>query len=106
MSKITAISVQGMVVEEEIHLTLFELCQACRAREELITAWVMEGVLQPSGERPQDWRFAGQSLRRARQALRLSRDLEINPSGVALALDLMDEIAELRAQLRRYPKHG
>jgi chaperone modulatory protein CbpM len=47
------------------------------------------------------WRFSGSSLRRARLALRLSQDLEVNAPGVALALDLMDEIEELRARLHR-----
>lgn len=93
--------IQGPVVEEEVHLTLVELCRACSAEQEHVTAWVFEGVLDPVGQSPQDWRFGGQSLRRARLALRLSRDLEINPSGVALALDLLDEIAALRARLQR-----
>jgi len=93
--------VQAPVVEEELHLTLVELCQACSAEEEHVLAWVLEGVLEPAGDSPQDWTFGGESLRRARLALRLSRDLEINPPGVALALDLLDEIAELRARLQR-----
>ncbi|MCK9389442.1 MAG: chaperone modulator CbpM [Sulfuritalea sp.] len=93
--------IRGLVVEEEVQLTLVELCQACSAEQEHVLAWVFEGVLEPVGESPQDWRFSGDSLRRARQALRLSRDLEINPPGVALALDLLDEIAALRARLLR-----
>ncbi len=101
MNQTSLTLLQGVVVEEEIHLTLVELCQACSAEEEHVTAWVFEGVLEPVGESPQDWRFGGESLRRARLALRLSRDLEINPPGVALALDLLDEIAALRAQLQR-----
>ena len=101
MSRTTLTFVQGPVVEEEVELTLVELCQACSAEEAHVTAWVLEGVLDPVGESPRDWRFGGESLRRARLALRLSRDLELNPPGVALALDLLDEIAELRAQLRR-----
>ena len=43
--------------------------------------------------------FAAQ--RRARVAVRLTRDLELNTPGVALALDLLDEIHELRSQLAR-----
>jgi len=31
----------------------------------------------------------------------LTRDLEVNTPGVALALELLDEIAELRSQLAR-----
>ena len=90
------------VVEEDVHLSLGELCRACRAPEEMIRVWVVEGVLSPLGEMPHEWRFAGASLRRALLAWRLTRDLEINAPGVALALDLLDEIAALRAgDLRR-----
>ena len=89
------------IVEEEINLTLRELCYACCASEECVIAWVYEGVLEPVGEAPQNWHFSGQSLRRARLALSLTRDLEVNAPGVALALDLLDEIATLEAQLQR-----
>lgn len=94
---------QAQVVEEEIELTLIELCQACDAPQEQITIWVQEGMLEPSDPQPQpqEWRFGGAALRRARLAQRLTRDLDINPAGVALALDLLDEIAELKTQLKR-----
>jgi chaperone modulatory protein CbpM len=88
------------IVEEETHRTLVELCHACGASEEYVIAWVYEGVLEPIGDAPQDWRFTGQSLRRARLALSFTRDLEVNPPGVALALDLLEEIAALEAQLQ------
>jgi chaperone modulatory protein CbpM len=92
---------QAAVVEEEVRFTLVELCQACNAEETHVIAWVFEGALEPIGQSPQEWRFTGESLRRARLALRLTRDLEINAPGVALALDLLDEIADLRARLQR-----
>ena len=101
MTQTTMTFMQGPVVEEDVRFTLMELCQACSAEEEHVLTWVFEGVLEPVGDSPQDWRFGGESLRRARLALRLSRDLEINPPGVALALDLLDEIAALRARLQR-----
>ena len=89
------------VVEEDVPLSLAELCRACSVAEEQVRVWVIEGVLEPAGGSPQEWRFEGPSLRRARLALALTRELEINPPGVALALDLLDEIAALRASLRR-----
>jgi len=63
--------------------------------------WVSEGLLSPAGSSPQDWRFSGDSLKRAKTAARLTRDFEINTSGLALALDLMDQISQLRAELLR-----
>jgi chaperone modulatory protein CbpM len=47
-----------------------------------------------------EWRFSGTALRRARTALRLQRDLEINLPGVALALELLEEIDKLRRTLK------
>lgn len=94
-------SPQGAIVEEDIHLTLMELCQACHASQDYVIAWVFEGALEPVGVMPQDWRFTGPSLRRAKLALWLTRDLEINPPGVALVLDLLDDIATLEARLDR-----
>ena len=101
MSESNVPTIRYQLVEEEIQLTLEDLCRACSAPEEQVTVWVLEGVLEPSGEKPQDWRFAGQSLHRARLASRLTHDLELNAAGVALALDLLDEIAALRARLER-----
>jgi chaperone modulatory protein CbpM len=101
MNQITASFADLPVVEENVHLTLVELSRACRAPEAQIHVWVVEGVLEPIGQAPHEWRFAGASLRRARLAWQLTRDLEINAPGVALALDLLDEIAALRAGLRR-----
>ena len=101
MSQAPSSIVEFSVVEEDLQLTLTELCRACRAPEAQIQIWVVEGVLEPTGAAPHEWRFAGASLRRARLAWRLTQDLDINPPGVALALDLLDEIATLRAGLRR-----
>ncbi len=91
---------QGIVVEEELHLTITEICQACSIEEEHIHAWVSEGVLEPQGETYTEWRFSGHSLRRAKIASRLVRDLELNTPGIALALDLLEEIEALRRQLQ------
>jgi chaperone modulatory protein CbpM len=93
--------VHAVVVEQEIRFTLVELSHACRTDSDELVELVREGVLTPTGEAPQDWRFGDASLRRARRALSLKHDLQINTPGVALALDLLDEIEALRLQLRR-----
>ena len=89
------------IVAEEMQFTLVELCRACRAPEAHVIAWVYEGVLDPEGAAPQEWRFTGPSLRRAKLALWLSRDLEINPPGIAMVLDLLDDLVALQARLER-----
>jgi chaperone modulatory protein CbpM len=92
--------VDGVVVEESITFTLDELCRACRGSDQQLLALVDEGVLEPLGSGPGDWVFEGSSLGRARTALRLIDDLALSPAGVALVLDLMSQIDELKARLR------
>jgi len=91
--------IEGSVVENEVHMSIVELSHASCTPEDLIMSWVSEGVLSPTGSSPQDWRFSGESLRRAKTAAHLTHDLELNTPGVALALDLLDEIAQLRARI-------
>jgi chaperone modulatory protein CbpM len=93
--------IEGAIVEDEVHMSIVELSQASRTPEDLIMSWVSEGVLSPAGSSPEDWRFGGDSLRRAKTAAHLMHDLELNTPGVALALDLLEEITQLRNQLRR-----
>ena len=100
MSRTNSSALRGSVVEEDVELTIVELGSACRASAQQIEVWVHEGVLQPIGPSPEGWRFGGESLARMRVATRLMQDLEINAAGVALALDLLDRIAELESRLR------
>ncbi len=61
--------------------------------------FVEEGVLNVVEINAAEWHFTGAALRRARRALRLERDLEINLAGLALALELMEEVERLRREL-------
>jgi len=94
-------AISGIVVEEEIVFSLSGLCQAAGASPDEVLALVDEGVLQPSGNAPPLWAFAGPSLRTTRAALRLNTDLALGTAGAALVLDLLEEINALHARLRR-----
>jgi chaperone modulatory protein CbpM len=91
----------GEIVDDSVELTLVELSRVSGASEEEIALWVAEGAFEPKGAAPPEWRFGGFSLRRACTAFRLARDLQINASGIALALDLLDEIEALKLRSRR-----
>jgi chaperone modulatory protein CbpM len=91
----------GMILDEHTELTLNELSRACSSSAEWIIELVEQGALEPISYRQRQWRFSGSSLPRARTAMRLQRDLGINLAGVALAIELLDEIDDLRSRLCR-----
>ncbi len=89
------------ILDENLTLSLAELAQRGSVHIEIIIELVQEGVLEPQGEEPEQWRFSGPDLIRMRRALNLQRDLEINVPGIALALELLDELDELRTKIER-----
>ena len=91
----------GEILEEDVELSLAELCRTCRVTQERIVALVEEGVVDPLGRDPTQWRFRGMNVRRVRCAVRLERDLGVNLAGAALALDLLEELEHMRNRLRR-----
>jgi chaperone modulatory protein CbpM len=90
----------GIVIEED-SLTLGQLCRACGTHADWIICLVEESIIEPQGEDMRLWRFSGASMVRARSALRLQRDLGINLAGIALVLDLMEELESLRARMNK-----
>ena len=85
----------GEVLEETYLVSLAELCRSCTVETETVTTLVTEGILDPSGEDIEHWRFTVGSLKRVKTVIHLQRDLGVNLAGAALALDLLDRIAEL-----------
>lgn len=88
----------GDIVEESVVLSVAELSRMISVDERHIVELVEEGVLSVLEIDASEWRFSGAALRRARIALRLERDLGVNLPGVALALDLLEELQRLRRE--------
>jgi len=101
MVKQTTDILSGRILENETRLTLSQLCNACAVHAEYIIELVDEGFIEPSSMGNAHWCFSGITIKRVQKAKRLQRDLGINLAGVALAIELMDEIEHLRATLRR-----
>ena len=86
----------GQLLDESLELEFEEFCRICHVSEEFVAALVAEGVIEPRGEQRGQWCFTGRSVRRTQVAVRLYHDLDVNLPGVALALDLLEEIERLR----------
>ncbi len=104
MTRQTTDILSGYIIENESRLTMRQLCDACAVRAEYIIELVDEGFIEPSGTEKSHWCFSGVSIQRVQKARRLQQDLGINLAGVALALELFDEIERLRTRLHCHPE--
>ena len=93
--------ITGAVLDERLELSMSDMCRVCNCHTEWIIELVEEGVLDPIDNEQDQWRFSGSSLQKAHTAMRLERDLGLNLAGIALALDLLEEIGGLRERLYR-----
>jgi chaperone modulatory protein CbpM len=93
----------GEIFEEAAVLSVADLAYMFAVEERHIVALAEEGVITALEIDTTQWRFSGADIRRARIALRLERDLGINLPGVALSLELLEELEPLRRERRGRP---
>lgn len=89
------------IVTEEAILSLDEFCMLCEVEEPYIIEMVEMGILEPVGKSIVNWHFSILQLHRVRKAKRLQDDLNLNLPGVALSLELLEELKELRFYIQR-----
>jgi chaperone modulatory protein CbpM len=90
-------SIVAEIVEDSAVCTLDELCLSCNVTPDWVVGLVEHGVIEPVGRTRSAWQFTTLSTVRVAKAKRLERDLGLNLPGVALALDLLDQLDEMRA---------
>lgn len=89
----------GIVLDDSISYDLQELCRLCKVRDDLVYEMINEGMLTPFGDSPKSWKFSATSIKKIQVAVRLQEDLGVNLPGAALAIDLMEELNELRSKI-------
>jgi len=88
----------GEIFEEGAVLSVADLARMFAVEERHIVELAEEGVITALAIDTTEWRFSGADIRRTRIALRLERDLGVNLPGVALALELLEELEPLRRE--------
>ncbi len=87
-------------MQEEACLTLEQLCGACTVGPDWVAGHVLEGRLHPPGERPSQWRFGSRDVARVTRIRQLEIAFDADPELAALVADLMEQLEDLRTQLR------
>jgi len=92
--------IKAIIVDEQ-SLSLLEICRALGLPAETIIEMVEYGIVEPvHGHNVKNWEFSVQTLKRTRTAVRLQRDLHINLEGLGLAMNLLEEVQQLRRRVQ------
>ncbi|WP_423227009.1 chaperone modulator CbpM [Marinobacter halodurans] len=98
----TETSYQVEVLDQRTRFTLREVCERTDVHAEFVVKLVNYGVIAPIDEGPaSSWAFDAVALARLRKAQRLQRDLKLNLPGLAMSLDLLDDVEQLRREVAR-----
>ncbi len=90
------------LLDEHDWINAAEVCQLCRIDLTAVVEFADLGLVSPrGGYAPEQWEFPATALARLRTASRLMRDLGLNVSGAALAVELLEEQHHLERRLRR-----
>ena len=87
--------------DDDACLTLEQLCSVCALERDWLVVRIREGLIPATGTDDTAWRFSTITLARVRRMREIERTYDAAPELAALAADMLEEIDELRARLRR-----
>ena len=82
-------------------IAVTDVCQLCRIEMTAVVELVELGVVVSRGPTPAEWSVPAAAVPRLRVAGRLMRDLGVNVTGAALAVELLEARGDLERQIRR-----
>lgn len=84
----------------EVTIEFNEVCDAAGITTETLVEIVEQGIVEPESPQ-QPWCFPVDAVPLIRRATRLKYDLDIDWPGIALAIDILSELDDLRAENSR-----
>lgn len=84
----------------DTYLSFAEVCLQTGVAENTVIEIIEQGIVEPIGDSPVEWRFSPAMLIQTKKAVRLHRDLDVNWAGIALAIELLNELEDLQEHNR------
>jgi chaperone modulatory protein CbpM len=89
-----------MTDPQATYLSFTEVCLQTGVAEDTVVEIIEQGIVEPMGTSPGEWLFSPAMLIVTKKAVRLHRDLAVDWAGIALAIELLDEVEQLREKNR------
>jgi chaperone modulatory protein CbpM len=96
---------EAQVLSDRDWIAIETLCRLCDLNLETMVELAELGIVSPRGYPPDEWQLPATALPRLRIVGRLIRDLGVNVSGAALAVELLDAQRHLEHRLRELERH-
>ncbi len=96
---------QGELLDEDVLMSLNDLSHLCHIEPHFIIELVEYGVLEPRVDQREELFFSGENIGRIQTILRLTQDLEVNLSGAAVIVELLEELDKLRSKIHCLERH-
>lgn len=98
-------TITAIMLDGDTSLTFVEVCEQYSLSETVLRQLIEHGLFQEPCPRIKTTRFDALKLARVHSAARLHHDLGVNIPGVVLALELLDELEQLRQEVRILQRH-
>ena len=89
-----------MTDTQATYLSFTEVCLQTGVEEDTVIEIIEQGIVEPIGASHTEWLFSPAMLTLTKKAVRLHHDLDVNWAGIALAIQLLDEVEQLREKNR------
>jgi chaperone modulatory protein CbpM len=96
----TVTTIEAQVSADGDWLSVTQVCRASQIDFQVVIELAELGLVRPRGNEPATWQVSARELVRLRTAARLMRDLGVNVSGAALAVELIEARRDLEGRLR------
>lgn len=96
---------EGHLLGEGDWIAVEALCRVCDLSLDAMTELADLGVVRPKGRSPREWELPATALPRLKIMARLMRDLGVNASGAALAMELIETQRRLERRLRELERY-
>ena len=83
-------------MSKNISYTTQAICSSHNLTKDIILEMVSWGIANPAGRKWDKWVFSQTDYERIGRATQFNRELEINISGAALVLQLLEELDKIR----------
>ena len=99
------IIVDAEVLDENIKISIVDVCETCNISEDTLLEMMEYGLFHHQNMHLKMIHVDHKSFDRIRSACRLQHDLDINLPGVVLILELLDELDQARQELSILQHH-